>query len=279
MNESRKRHILVLDDSGLIQISVKEALEAEGFHVDTVSTAEEALNMIKQIAISYDLIISDIHLPYKDGISFVEIIKKSGNYPNYKDVPIMMLTSDISIRTVKRAIEKGASDYLSKPFTTNDLLNRVKRLISDKEENLFAKLMDIIREEIERAKRGDYELTLIVGSKESEAGPKAHDVINEIRRYLRKVDTAIELGKSSIALVLPFTRREGAEVVLEKIKKSLVGKWYFGISSFPNDCKDEKELYNMAKESIVKGIGADKECDVADEKVEEKAKEVEEKTE
>ncbi|KRQ86222.1 Alkaline phosphatase synthesis transcriptional regulatory protein SphR [Caloramator mitchellensis] len=273
MNESRKRHILVLDDSGLIQISVKEALEAEGFSVDTVSTAEEALNMIKQRATAYDLIISDIHLPYKDGISFVEILKKSGSYPNYKEIPVMMLTSDISIRTVKKAIEKGANDYLSKPFTTNDLVNRVKRLISDKEENQFIKLMEILREEIERAKRGDYEITLIVGSKESESGPRAHEIISEIRRYLRKVDTALDLGKSNIALVLPFTKKEGAEVVLEKIRKGVIGKWYFGIANFPGDCKDEKELYNTARESIVKEINAEQSEEAVKEEVKEEGNE------
>lgn len=249
-NNDRKKHILLIDDSNLIHMSVKKTLEAEGYIIDSAMTAEEAIQTLKTKNKIYDLIITDVHLPNKDGIYIIEILKKDKEFEEYKHVPIMILTSDATTATVRRAVEKGAKDYLNKPFTTKELVRRVKKLLNDDEESLYNILMESLKEEIERARRGNYQLTLLIASRESCVGISIEEVVKDVSRHLRKVDTVIELGKSTVALVLPFTNIEGSKVVAFKIEKELSGKWYLGYANFPTEAKDEEDLYKLAKGRI-----------------------------
>lgn len=249
-NNDRKKHILLIDDSNLIHMSVKKTLESEGYVIDSALTAEEAMQILKSKNRIYELIITDVHLPQKDGIYIIETLKKDKDFEEYKHVPVMVLTSDATNTTVRRAIEKGAKDYLNKPFTTKELVRRVKKLLNDDEESLYNILMESLKEEIERARRGNYQLTLLIASRESNIGISIEQVVKDISRHLRKVDTVVELGKSTIALVLPFTNIEGSKVVALKIEKELSGKWYLGYANFPTEASCEEELYKIAKDRI-----------------------------
>lgn len=249
-NNDRKKHILLIDDSNLIHMSVKKTLESEGYVIDSALTAEEAMQILKSKNRIYELIITDVHLPQKDGIYIIETLKKDKDFEEYKHVPVMVLTSDATNTTVRRAIEKGAKDYLNKPFTTKELVGRVKKLLNDDEESLYNILMESLKEEIERARRGNYQLTLLIASRESNIGISIEQVVKDISRHLRKVDTVVELGKSTIALVLPFTNIEGSKVVALKIEKELSGKWYLGYANFPTEASHEEELYKIAKDRI-----------------------------
>lgn len=249
-NNDRKKHILLIDDSNLIQMSVRKTLEAEGYVIDSALTAEEAMNIIKTRNKPYDLIVTDVHLPQKDGLYIIDTLKRNKDFEEYKQVPIMVLTSDATTATVRRAIEKGARDYLNKPFTTKELVRRVKKLLNEDEESLYNILMESLKEEVERARRGNYQLTLLIASRESSIGISIEEVVKDLSRHLRKVDTVVELGKSTVALVLPFTNIEGSKVVAFKIEKELTGKWYLGYSNFPTEAKDEEELYRIAKDRI-----------------------------
>ncbi|WP_027308663.1 response regulator [Caloramator sp. ALD01] len=250
MQNIRRKNILLVDDSNLIQITIKKTLEAEGYNIDVAVSAEDALQHIKSREKPYDLIITDIHLPQKDGIYIIETLKNNEIYAMHKLTPIMILSSDATSATVRRAIEKGAKEYLNKPFTSKELINRIKKLLLDTEESLYALLSESLQEEIERAKRGNYEVCLVIASKEYSDGLNIEQTVREIKEALRKLDTIIELGKSTIALVLPFTNKNGAEVVVNKIRTILNDKWYFGITNFPNECRTVEELYKVAKQRI-----------------------------
>lgn len=253
-NNDRKKHILLIDDSNLIQMSVRKTLEAEGYVIDSALTAEEAMNIIKTRNKPYDLIVTDVHLPQKDGLYIIETLKRNKDFDEHKQVPIMVLTSDATTATVRRAIEKGARDYLNKPFTTKELVRRVKKLLNEDEESLYNILMESLKEEVERSRRGNYQLTLLIASRESSIGISIEEVVKDLSRHLRKVDTVVELGKSTVAMVLPFTNIEGSRVVAFKIEKELTGKWYLGYSNFPSEAKDEEELYKIAKDRINQDI-------------------------
>ncbi|MCX7904670.1 MAG: response regulator [Caloramator sp.] len=254
VEKSKTKDILLVDDSNLIQVSLKEILQMEGYCVEAASNVDEAISAIKRKNGEYDLIILDVHLPNKNGFYLVKLLRDDEEFKNYKNVPIMMLTSDATVATVKKAIEIGVNDYLNKPFKTSEILKRVEKLITDKKETNYKILIDALQNEIERAKRGDYHLTVIIASCESEKDIKISEIIKNVSNSLRKVDTVLELGTSTFCSILPFTNLSGAQVVIDRIKEYLVGKWYVGISEYPSEAKDAFELYKMAKEKITREI-------------------------
>lgn len=254
IEKSKTKDVLLVDDSNLIQVSLKEILQMEGYCVEVASNVDEAIGAIKRKNGEYDLIILDVHLPNKSGFYLVELLRYGEEFKNYKNVPIMMLTSDATVATVKKAIEIGVNDYLNKPFKTSEILKRVEKLIADKKETNYKYLIDVLQNEIERSKRGEYHLTLIIASCESEKDIKISEIIKNISNSLRKVDTVLELGTSTFCVILPFTNLSGAQVVLDRVKEYLSGKWYIGISEYPSEAKDALELYKTAKEKITREI-------------------------
>ncbi|CCJ34152.1 CheY-like receiver domains [Caloramator australicus] len=95
---------------------------------------------------------------------------------------------------------------------------------------------------------------MIIASCESEKDIKINEIINDISNRLRKVDTVLELGTSTFCAILLFTGLNGAQVVIDRIKEYLIGKWYIGISEYPSEAKDALELYKLAKEKITREI-------------------------
>lgn len=247
------KYILIIDDSEMIRYISKEVLETKGYNVETASTAEEALLKINNGERVFDLLIVDINLPKKNGFTFMEIIK---TLPKYENVPIMILSADTKASSVLRAIQMGAADYIGKPFDTTEFIKRVEKLIGiPPEKGSFVELKKILKNEINRAKRGNLTLSLIIAQSEKKLNPEILKVIIEkIRENIRDIDTVIDINGSTIALILPLTGLEGAKVVVNKILALMRGKWHFGIATYPANGKDEKELFDFAKQNLIQEI-------------------------
>ncbi|MDK2877574.1 MAG: phosphoserine phosphatase RsbU/P [Thermoanaerobacteraceae bacterium] len=247
-----KKYVLIVDDSAIIRFMVKEILEAEGYNIETAITAEEAMLKIKKNKELFDLVIVDINLPRQDGFALMEKIKSCSEY---KDVPVMILSGDATASSVMRAIEMGAVEYLSKPFKTEELVKRVKKLIGlPVEKNLYSELQRLLRSEINRAKRGNLNLSLILVQCEKKFKNEISGIVEQVKQKIRDIDTVFEINSNTLALILPITGANGAMVVIKKIKDRLPGKWHFGVATYPDNGKDEKELINFAKESLMKEI-------------------------
>ena len=113
-----EKKILVVDDEQPIADILKFNLQKEGFNVECAYDGEEAIR--KATAIKPDLILLDIMLPLKDGMEVCREIRKSF------DMPIIMLTAKDSEIDKVLGLELGADDYVTKPFSTRELLARVK---------------------------------------------------------------------------------------------------------------------------------------------------------
>ena len=113
--------ILVVEDERKISAYVKRGLDEQGFAVDTAYTGTEALDWAA--AAPYDLILLDIMLPEKDGITVCKELRESGNR-----TPILMLTARDAIDDRVNGLDAGADDYLVKPFALKELLARVRAL-------------------------------------------------------------------------------------------------------------------------------------------------------
>ncbi|MBB5174756.1 response regulator YycF [Texcoconibacillus texcoconensis] len=113
-----KQRILVVDDEEPIADILQFNLEKEGFEVTCAYDGNEALEKVQDPV--PDLVLLDIMLPYKDGMEVCREIRKQF------EIPIIMLTAKDSEIDKVLGLELGADDYVTKPFSTRELLARVK---------------------------------------------------------------------------------------------------------------------------------------------------------
>jgi len=116
-------NILVVEDSERIASFVVKGLQSHGYAVTHVKSGEEALKLLQ--AAEFGLMILDIGLPGMDGFAVLEQLRGTGN-----DVPVLVLTARDSVDDTVASFEGGADDYMSKPFSFEELLARVRRRIS-----------------------------------------------------------------------------------------------------------------------------------------------------
>jgi twitching motility two-component system response regulator PilG len=116
-----KPRILVVDDSATIRRSAETMLASEGCEVFTAENGFEALSKITQH--KPDLIFVDIMMPRLDGYQTCAIIK---NNTEFRNTPVVMLTSKDGLFDKARGRVVGSDQYLTKPFTREELLGAVK---------------------------------------------------------------------------------------------------------------------------------------------------------
>ena len=115
-------HILIVDDDDRIRILVKQYLQDNNYLVTTAKDAFDAQNKIDLI--KFDLIVLDIMMPKKNGLELTGELKKENK------VPIILLTAKGEIDERVEGLERGADDYLGKPFEPKELLLRIKNILA-----------------------------------------------------------------------------------------------------------------------------------------------------
>lgn len=114
--------ILVIEDEKKVAAFIKKGLEEEFYSVDAAHDGREGLKLA--LSDEYDLIILDIMLPYKDGLTLVKELR--GEKIN---TPILLLTAKEAVNDRVVGLDSGADDYLTKPFAFAELLARVRALL------------------------------------------------------------------------------------------------------------------------------------------------------
>jgi two-component system copper resistance phosphate regulon response regulator CusR len=114
--------ILVVEDEHRIAQALKEGLEQEAYAVDACYDGEDGYNTAN--AQDYDLIILDVMLPGIDGFEVCKKLRADGNH-----TPVLMLTAKDQNHDIVHGLDTGADDYLSKPFSFEVLLARVRALL------------------------------------------------------------------------------------------------------------------------------------------------------
>src|SRR5713226_9235021 len=126
-----KAHLLVIDDDANTLASLARAFRLAGHEATVCDTAARALELIK--AQRFDLILSDVVMPGKDGLSLLEDLKAGGT-----TTPVVMISGQANVEMAVRATRLGAVDFLEKPLSTEKLLvtvENVLRLVRLEEEN------------------------------------------------------------------------------------------------------------------------------------------------
>jgi DNA-binding response OmpR family regulator len=116
------RRILAVDDEAVVLHSIRKSLTRRGFRVDEAFTGHAALVRVQ--AAPYDLILLDMRMPDTNGLDLLPKIKKQ-----QPDVPIVIVTGFASIDTAVEAIQRGAADYVPKPFTPDELASVAARVL------------------------------------------------------------------------------------------------------------------------------------------------------
>lgn len=114
--------VLLVDDEVGIASAVSRGLEGEGFTVDVALTGTEGLAQAREVA--YDAIILDILLPGMNGYKVCATLREEGNW-----TPILMLTAKAGEYDEAEALDTGADDFLSKPFSFVVLMARLRAIL------------------------------------------------------------------------------------------------------------------------------------------------------
>jgi DNA-binding NtrC family response regulator len=130
-----KSNVLVVDDEAVIREGLRRILEIEGFSVETSSSGNLALERLQDK--DFDLVITDLKMPGMSGMEVLKTIKVL-----QPEVPVIIITGFSTVDTAVEAMKNGAFDYISKPFTPEQINEKIKKALAQRAvllENVFIK--------------------------------------------------------------------------------------------------------------------------------------------
>ena len=245
--------ILLIDDDHDNLRLLKRVLINEGYDVKTADSGTQGLQELKDFG--PDLILLDVNMPELDGLETIQLLKKKDS-----NVAVIFITGNTGTEDVIRGLEAGALDYIRKPFSTLELLARVrtqlrvKKLQDDlRQANLKLKnLVDTddltglfnmrsvyekLGNEIDRARRYGHGVGVIMLDMDHfKRVNDDHDhlfgsfVLSEvgkmIRTNIRSVDFAARYGGDEFLICLTHTDIEGARQFAERLRKKIADKLF-----------------------------------------------------
>lgn len=174
--------ILVVEDEKKVASFVKKGLEEDYYSVDVALDGKEGSRLA--FSDEYDLIIMDIMLPFKDGISILKDLRKEKI-----TTPVLMLTAKDDISDKVLGLDSGADDYLPKPFAFDELLARVRALLrrNNSEKNVILKVDDLeLDTQLHKAFRKGQEISLT---------PKEYSILEYLMRNKNHVISRVKLSE------------------------------------------------------------------------------------
>ncbi|QGY41416.1 response regulator [Pseudodesulfovibrio cashew] len=119
------KHILIVDDSKTVRNLVAFIMKKEGFRV---TSAEDGLDGLEKLysAEQVDLIVSDVNMPRMDGLTFIKTVREQ---EAYRDIPIVVLSTEGQDKDIATGLTVGANLYMVKPAQPEKLVRNVKMLL------------------------------------------------------------------------------------------------------------------------------------------------------
>jgi DNA-binding response OmpR family regulator len=185
--------VLVVDDEPTLVATLRYNLEREGYKVVAAGDGEKAISLAR--AERPDLMILDLMLPAVDGLEVCRILRREMN------VPIMMLTARAAEVDKVVGLEIGADDYVTKPFSTRELLARVRALLR----------RTAVPSDDEVMVSGDLRVDMK-------------------RREVTRNDRPLELKPKEMELLIYFVRNKGRAFTREQLLREVWGYDFYGDS-------------------------------------------------
>lgn len=131
--ENPKAKILCVDDEPVILDSFRKILVLDGYSVDTVENGKEALGLIQMH--HYDFVFTDLKMPVMDGVEVTKSVKHLR-----PDIDVVIITGYATVETAVECMKFGAMDYVQKPFTEDELLDFVKKILIQRQDRIQKQL-------------------------------------------------------------------------------------------------------------------------------------------
>ena len=122
--EQQKKTVLVVDDMAAILEHARQILK-DDYKVIPCTSAAQALEVMAKLR--PDVILTDINMPDTDGFEFVASVR---NNDSFKDIPVIMLTAELTADIENRGFETGADDFILKPFSQAIVLKKVSNQLA-----------------------------------------------------------------------------------------------------------------------------------------------------
>jgi two-component system KDP operon response regulator KdpE len=176
-----RRHILVVDDEPQITRVLRTALTAHGYDVRVAHDGESALELMRDW--HPDLVVTDLAMPNIDGVELCRQIRRAS------EIPIIVLSVRDQEKTKIEALDAGADDYVTKPFSVDELMARVRANLRRLRE---------VSASVPLIEDGEFRIDLdahgvMVSGREVRLTPKEFDLLVYLAQHPRKVITTRKL--------------------------------------------------------------------------------------
>lgn len=119
------KHILIVDDSKTVRNLVAFIMKKEGFKVTTAEDGLDGLEKLYSLD-KVDLIISDVNMPRMDGFTYIKTVREQDTY---KDIPIIVLSTEGQEKDIQTGLNLGANLYMVKPAQPEKMVKNIKMLL------------------------------------------------------------------------------------------------------------------------------------------------------
>lgn len=211
--------ILVIDDDVLLAQVIDDSLTAENFVVEIAHNGTDGLALLKQY--EYDAIVVDWQMPDIEGIEVITEYQKRGGVS-----PIIMLTGKDTITDKETGLNSGADDYLTKPFSTKELIARIRALLRR------PRVAPVTVLAIGHVKLDPVKRKCTVAEKEVSLLPREYSLLEHLMRHPGQIfnsealldrvwDSASDVGPETVRTCIMRLRKkidiEGQEPILETL--------------------------------------------------------------
>jgi len=251
--------ILIIDDSSNQRSAIRATLKKHGLGTGILEASDGILGLKMALDNPVDMILCDLEMPGLDGFKFLAM---KNAQERLKDIPVIILTSHEKQDIKVRGLEQGASDFVTKPFDTSELIARVniqlkikhlqdelrhrnellQRLaVTDPLTDLANRrnLMNCLRKEFSRTQRMQTPLSLIMIDLDHfkrindtyghQGGDQVLSTIGHLlAESIRPYDIAARYGGEEFSLLLPETEHQVAEQIAERLREQIHGLRFEG---------------------------------------------------
>ena len=286
-------NVLVIDRDKMVRDLLKEELELVGYKVWVTPAAEEGLKLTAKVP--FGIILTDLKLPDINGIELVKKLKAVRS-----ESSIIAIVPYYSLKLAIEAMSKGdILDYVTKPFNIEEVKLVLRRVVDRQyllrqagQKELYQELSildgltgvynrryldEILRREIERAKRYNQSISLLMGDiddfkkyNDSYGHPAGDELLKKIANFLveavRAVDTVFRYGGEEFVVLLPQTLKQGAVEVAKRLinlaRQNLPVTISLGLAAYPEDAKAMDDLLKKADAALyqAKQLGKNRIC-------------------
>ncbi|MDW8002414.1 MAG: response regulator transcription factor [Deltaproteobacteria bacterium] len=173
--------VLLIEDEEKLLDFMKKGLEEEGYAVDVALDGKSGLELI--LKKNYDIILLDLMIPEIDGLELLRIVRAQG-----VDTPVLIITARTSKEDIVRGLDLGSDDYLTKPFSFDELLARMRALLR-RSRSKDSRIM-----EYKELKLDPYTRKLMVSSKDVDLTEKEFMILEYMFRHRERPLTREEIG-------------------------------------------------------------------------------------